>query len=338
VSLDDLLVPPGRYTRPPKMVIIMRGLPGAGKTYVAKMIKDKETGEGGDAPRVMALDDYFEADGEYEYDEDLEDSYRDCLFKSFKKNIDGRLFTFLIVDAINNKLDHFKPMWSHAKTNGFEVYVCEVKEDKEICINRNIHNKTAQEVEALSKDWDKVPDHMNQIMLKTEQDSSQQKQNETSEVSKKSAETSERSEETSCISEASSASAKQHEEEQEIDESSFLKASKWEILDREEKMARLDGTTMKRRKGMHESSGTKLESIEDWLEIGDKYYKKDDGKKRVRWADLEMRKEQAKVKEMGFVLGKKMYSDSSEAERDAQSMLTATKIIPNRFQSEFHNP
>jgi len=89
---------------------------------------------------------------------------------------------------------------------------------------------------------------------------------------------------------------------------------------------------------MHESSSTKLESIEDWLEIGDKYYKKDDGKKRVRWADLEMRKEQAKVKEMGFVLGKKMYSDSSEAERDAQSMLTATKIIPNRFQSEFHNP
>merc|ERR1719427_2542200 len=179
---------------------------------------------------------------------------------------------------------------------------------------------------------------MNQIVLKSEQDSSQKKESETSEVCKKSTETFERSEETSCISEASSASVKQHEEEQEIDESSFLKASKWEILDREEKMARLDGTTMKRRKGMHESSSTKLESIEDWLEIGDKYYKKDDGKKRVRWADLEMRKEQAKVKEMGFVLGKKMYSDSPEAERDAQSMLTATKIIPNRFQSEFHNP
>merc|ERR1719427_1781345 len=174
---------------------------------------------------------------------------------------------------------------------------------------------------------------MNQIVLKSEQDSSQKKESETSEVCKKSTETFERSEETSCISEASSASVKLLEDEQEIDESSFLKASKWEILDREEKMARLDGTTMKRKQGMHE-----YKTIEDWLEIGDKYFKKEDGKKRVRWADLEMRKEQAKVKEYGFVLGKKMYSDSSEAEREAQSMLTATKIIPNRFQSEFHNP
>jgi len=79
-------------------------------------------------------------------------------------------------------------------------------------------------------------------------------------------------------------------------------------------------------------------SIEDWLEIGDNYSRKSDGKKRVRWADLEMRKEQAKVKEMGFVLGKRMYTSDSEAQREAESLLTATKIIPNRFQSEFHNP
>jgi len=80
-------------------------------------------------------------------------------------------------------------------------------------------------------------------------------------------------------------------------------------------------------------------SIEDWLEIGDAYTTKkiDDGKKRVRWADIEMRKEQAKVAELGFVLGKKVYSDKNEAEREANSLLTSTKIIPNRFQSEFHN-
>jgi hypothetical protein len=28
---------------------------------------------------------------------------------------------FLAVDAVNNKLEHFKPMWSYAKQNGFEV-------------------------------------------------------------------------------------------------------------------------------------------------------------------------------------------------------------------------
>ena len=46
---------------------------------------------------------------------------RSNLEKSFKKNIDGGYFPFLVVDAINEKVDHFSGMWSHAKQNGFEV-------------------------------------------------------------------------------------------------------------------------------------------------------------------------------------------------------------------------
>ena len=36
VALNDLILPPGRYTRPPRIVVILRGLPGSGKTYIAK--------------------------------------------------------------------------------------------------------------------------------------------------------------------------------------------------------------------------------------------------------------------------------------------------------------
>ena len=36
VSLNDLILPPGRYTREPRIVVILRGLPGSGKTYIAK--------------------------------------------------------------------------------------------------------------------------------------------------------------------------------------------------------------------------------------------------------------------------------------------------------------
>ena len=36
VSLNDLILPPGRYTRPPRIVVILRGLPGSGKTHIAK--------------------------------------------------------------------------------------------------------------------------------------------------------------------------------------------------------------------------------------------------------------------------------------------------------------
>jgi YLP motif-containing protein 1 len=63
VSYEDLTQPPGRFFRPPKLVIIMRGLPGSGKTHIARNIKSTETEQGFEAPRILALDDYFECDG-----------------------------------------------------------------------------------------------------------------------------------------------------------------------------------------------------------------------------------------------------------------------------------
>jgi len=41
----------------------MRGLPGSGKTHIARNIKSTETEQGFEAPRILALDDYFECDG-----------------------------------------------------------------------------------------------------------------------------------------------------------------------------------------------------------------------------------------------------------------------------------
>lgn len=37
----------------------MRGAPGSGKTFLAKLIKDKEVEMGGSAPRILNIDDYF---------------------------------------------------------------------------------------------------------------------------------------------------------------------------------------------------------------------------------------------------------------------------------------
>ena len=40
-------------------MIILRGLPGSGKSPLAKKIKDVETENGASAPRILSLDDYF---------------------------------------------------------------------------------------------------------------------------------------------------------------------------------------------------------------------------------------------------------------------------------------
>ncbi len=52
----------------------------------------------------------------------MEDNYRQSLAKSFKKQIDDGLSTFIIVDCVNDKTRHYEHMWSHAKQRGFEVY------------------------------------------------------------------------------------------------------------------------------------------------------------------------------------------------------------------------
>lgn len=39
VTVEDIIHVPGRFMRPPKIAIILRGPPGSGKTTMAKMIK-----------------------------------------------------------------------------------------------------------------------------------------------------------------------------------------------------------------------------------------------------------------------------------------------------------
>ena len=39
VPIDELLSEPGRKTRPAHIVVVLRGLPGAGKTFLGKLIK-----------------------------------------------------------------------------------------------------------------------------------------------------------------------------------------------------------------------------------------------------------------------------------------------------------
>eukprot|EP00092_Neocalanus_flemingeri_P016338 GFUD01017686.1.p1 GENE.GFUD01017686.1~~GFUD01017686.1.p1 ORF type:complete len:742 (+),score=206.22 GFUD01017686.1:243-2468(+) len=163
VMIDSIISLPGRSTRPPKIVIILRGLPGSGKSHLSRLIKEKELEHGSEQPRTLALDDYFECDGQYEFDPEMEDLYRSNLIKSFKKNIDGGYFQFLIVDAINCEVDHFRSMWSYAKQNGFEVYICGVDCEASSAAARNVHSRSEKDVLDLARNWEETPPHMNTL-------------------------------------------------------------------------------------------------------------------------------------------------------------------------------
>lgn len=58
---------------------------------------------------------------EYDYEPEMEETYRSGMLKAFKKTLDDGFFPFIILDSIHDRVRHFEQFWSAAKTKGFEV-------------------------------------------------------------------------------------------------------------------------------------------------------------------------------------------------------------------------
>ncbi|CAA7053750.1 unnamed protein product, partial [Microthlaspi erraticum] len=140
MDVSHLLKPPHRSTRPDHFVIILRGLPGSGKSYLAKLLRDIEVENGGSAPRIHSMDDYFmtevekveESDSkssssgrskrpivkkvmEYCYEPEMEEAYRSSMLKAFKRTLEDGAFSFVIVDDRNLRVADFAQFWATAK-------------------------------------------------------------------------------------------------------------------------------------------------------------------------------------------------------------------------------
>ncbi|XP_044009212.1 uncharacterized protein LOC122853052 isoform X2 [Aphidius gifuensis] len=318
--VEDLLCSPGRQNRPQKIVIILRGPPGGGKSFIAKLIKDKEMEQGGSAPRILSLDDYFltEKDVEskddngkkiinkemvYEYEEAMESSYITSLIKAFKKNVTDGFFNFIILDSINEKISDYEEMWNFAKTKGFKVYVCEMEMDSQICIKRNIHGRTDEEINRIVDYFEPTPNYHQKLDVTSllQEQAIQDVHMEEAEIEKDEAKTNDG-----------------NDDSQDNFETSIV--SKWEIMESDNKLDRLDGLAKRK-------NDTIPQTMEDFLQVPD-YYNSENtsGKRRVRWADLEEKKEQEKMRAMGFVIGHTNW-DRMMDPTGGSSALTKTKYI-----------
>ncbi|KAA6429066.1 MAG: hypothetical protein FRX49_01176 [Trebouxia sp. A1-2] len=170
---------PGRASRPKRVAIVLRGLPGSGKSYTAKKLKDFEVQQGGDAPRIHAIDDYFvvevekeieeEASGkksrkrtvrqmEYCYEADLEGTYKASLMQAFERTVKEARFGMVLVDAPNVSADDLKGYWSAGQRGGYEVYMVEVTgATVEECHKRNIHNRSLADIQQAAAQWQQTP-------------------------------------------------------------------------------------------------------------------------------------------------------------------------------------
>ncbi|XP_035778763.1 uncharacterized protein LOC118459463 isoform X2 [Anopheles albimanus] len=180
IDIEDLLLPPGRLTRAPRICMLIRGLPGSGKSHLARLIKNKEQ-IFGPSPRVLSLDDYFLVDKEveekdpvsgktvkisrqvYEFDGEMEEVYVQHLIKAFKRTISERLFNFVIVDCCNHQLSYYLEFHNYARSNGFKVYTCTMQTDVDVCAKQNIHGRTEAEIQEYADNWVMAPDEHMQI-------------------------------------------------------------------------------------------------------------------------------------------------------------------------------
>ncbi|KAF0913036.1 hypothetical protein E2562_019810 [Oryza meyeriana var. granulata] len=185
INACDLFKQPLRASRPDHIVIILRGLPGSGKSYLAKALRDLEVENGGNAPRIHSMDDYFmievekkveDNEGskssstskrrkqptkkviEYCYEPEMEETYRSSMLNAFKKTLDEGNFTFVIVDDRNLRVADFAQFWASAKKSGYEVYLLEAPyKDPTGCAARNVHGFTVDDVKKMAADWEEAP-------------------------------------------------------------------------------------------------------------------------------------------------------------------------------------
>ncbi|KAL3640617.1 hypothetical protein CASFOL_015585 [Castilleja foliolosa] len=184
IDVSHILKHPHRANRPDHIVVILRGLPGSGKSYLAKILRDLEVENGGSAPRIYSMDEYFMTEVEkveeseksrssgsvrgkkpvmkkvmeYCYEPEMEEAYRSSMLKAFKKTLDEGTFPFVIVDDRNLRVADFAQFWATAKRSGYEVYLLEAAyKDPAGCAARNVHGFTQNEIHKMTSQWEEAP-------------------------------------------------------------------------------------------------------------------------------------------------------------------------------------
>lgn len=122
-----------------KQVILMRAIPGSGKSTLTKQLAQTAILDG-KTVAVCSADSYFYnlGDGEYKFDPSkLRQAHGQC-FESFKKAISNDV-NLIIVDNTNLQIKHMVPYKEYAESHGYSVKVNQVHADKDLAFKRQQH-------------------------------------------------------------------------------------------------------------------------------------------------------------------------------------------------------
>jgi predicted kinase len=129
-----------------KIAYIMRGVPGSGKSTVARQIA-------GNTGVIHSTDDYFVTNGEYCFDSSKIHEHREATYRAFCESLkDG--VEVVICDNTNIHPQHFRCYAKSAEKAGYLVaYVVMPHPDPEIAARRNVHKVSEHAIRRMIQSW-----------------------------------------------------------------------------------------------------------------------------------------------------------------------------------------
>lgn len=125
-----------------KKILILRGIPGSGKSTFAAQQK---------GATIVSADDFFlTANGTYEYDRSrIQEAHQDC-FKKFLKAVE-RGDELIIVDNMNAQAWEISPYYMVGTVSGYAVEILNFTTDVQTSAARNIHNVPEKDIERTAR-------------------------------------------------------------------------------------------------------------------------------------------------------------------------------------------
>jgi predicted kinase len=129
---------------PRRAVIILQGIPGAGKSTFVDNLADFVGNPMTEDVQACSADDFFieEATGDYVFNKHLIGQAHAACFENFQYWVNKRGSKrprYVVVDNTNTTMKEMERYINEAKKNDWDVYVISLHVDPEVAAARNIH-------------------------------------------------------------------------------------------------------------------------------------------------------------------------------------------------------